>query len=191
MSRVRTFIAIDPGDDIRDHLLSVQRKLAREVPDVKWVEEANLHLTLLFLGEVRDRDLPGICRAVDQVAARTPPFSLEVAGIGCFPNPRRPRVVWAGIGAGTAELVALHDALEQPLFDIGCYRREERQYSPHVTLGRSKSDEPGEQLARILPQYESWRAGDEMIREVRVMSSELRSQGPEYTVLGRAKMGRS
>lgn len=188
MSRVRTFIAIDPGENIRDHLINVRHKLSREVDDINWVEDANLHLTLLFLGEVRDRDLHSICRAVSKVAATTPMFPMEVAEIGCFPNPRRPRVVWAGVADGAEELVALHDALEQPLFDLGCYRREERQYTPHLTLGRCKSDAPGEQLAAALPKYRDWHGGDTTVREVLVMSSELRSQGPEYTVLGRGKL---
>lgn len=187
MARMRTFIAVDPGENIRSHLLLAQRKLAREVSDVKWVEEANLHLTLLFLGEVRDRELSEICRCVTRASATLNAFSIEVKGIGCFPNTRRPRVVWAGVGEGAAETIALHDALETPLFDLGCYRREERQFTPHLTLGRTKSDAPGEQLARILPQYEGWRAGDSIVREVLVMSSELTSHGPEYTVLGRGK----
>jgi len=190
MSRVRTFIAVDPGGPIRDHLLNVQRKLAREVPDVKWVEENNFHLTLLFLGEVRDRDLPNVCRAVSKAVDGLPSFAIEVKGIGCFPNPRRPRVVWAGVSQGAEEIVALHDALEDPLFQLGCYRREERQFTPHVTLGRSKSDEPSEQLARVLPLYQDWHGGDGLIREVLVMSSELTSQGPEYTVLARSKLDR-
>jgi 2'-5' RNA ligase len=188
MGRVRTFVAIDPGDDIQSHLLLAQRKLARDVSDVKWVEEANLHLTLLFLGEVRDRDLSEICRCVTRSVAATNAFVMEFKGIGCFPNTRRPRVVWVGVAAGAAETIALHDAIETPLLELGCYRREERQFTPHLTLGRTKSDLPGEQLARVLPQYQDWRAGEAVVREVLVMSSELTSHGPEYTVLGRAKL---
>lgn len=188
MSRVRTFIAVDPGGDIRNHLINVQRKLAREAADCKWVEEDNLHLTLHFLGEVRDRDLPMLCRAVAKVAEKTPAFAIEAKGIGCFPNPRRPRIVWAGLGIGAEDVVNLHHALIEPLESVGCYRREERQYTPHLTLGRTKSDEPSEQLAKVLPQYHDFRGGDGVIREVLVMSSELTSKGPEYTVLGRGAL---
>src|SRR3954469_8283022 len=115
MARIRTFIAVDPGAKIRDQLAAVQRELAKDTTDVKWVEENNLHLTLLFLGEVEDRELPAICRAVQQACAGQARFQLAIEGIGCFPNPRRPRIVWAGVGAGSAELIALHDALEPPL----------------------------------------------------------------------------
>ena len=107
---------------------------------MKWVEVENLHVTLLFLGEVDERELPPLCRAVSVVCGRHDRFDLSVETVGCFPNPRRPRVVWAGVGMGGPELVALHDALEPPLLELGCYRREERQYTPHITLGRVKSD---------------------------------------------------
>jgi 2'-5' RNA ligase len=188
MARIRTFIAVDPGEAIRDKLVAVQESLGRETSDVKWVEDANLHVTLLFLGEVNDRDLLAICRATQEAVKSLPSFSLEIAGVGCFPNPRRPRIVWAGVGTGAAELVALHDALEPPLLELGCYRREERAYTPHITLGRTKSDQPGEQLAKVLPKYQTWCGGSTTIREVQVMSSALSPKGPTYTILARAKL---
>lgn len=189
MARIRTFIAVDPGKAIRDQLTSVQRSLARETTEIKWVEEGNLHLTLLFLGEVEDRELPAICRSVEQACAGQAPFPLTIAGIGCFPNPRRPRIVWAGVAAGSTELIALHDALETPLLNLRCYRREDRPYSPHLTLGRTRSEQPGEQLARALPRFEKWRGGETTVSEVHVMSSELTSKGPLYTILSRAELG--
>jgi 2'-5' RNA ligase len=111
-----------------------------------------------------------------------------VEAVGCFPNPRRPRTVWAGVGEGGAELVALHDALEPPLLDLGCYRREERQYTPHITLGRVKSDRPTDRLAQVLTKNAKWQGGTTEVREVLVLSSELTPQGPVYTVLSRAKL---
>ena len=188
MARIRTFLAVDPGAKIRDRLLAVQESLAHETSDVKWVEEANLHITLIFLGEVNDRDLAAICRATQKAVADRSAFALEIAGIGCFPNPRRPRVVWAGVGEGAGELTALHAALEPPLFALGCYRREDRPFTPHLTLGRTKSDQPGEQLAAALPKFEKWHGGETTLREVQVMSSEMSSKGPVYSVLARAKL---
>lgn len=188
MARLRTFIAIDLGASLRDRCVSLQETLARTGMEVKWVEPENLHVTLLFLGEVVDRDIPDLCKAVAGTCAEHDAFPLSVEGVGCFPNPRRPRVVWVGIGAGSAELVRLHDALEGPLLDLGCYRREERQYTPHITLGRIKNDRPAEALATALARQAKWRAGSTDVREVLVLSSELTSQGPEYTVLSRARL---
>src|SRR5262249_29029996 len=153
------------------------------------VEPENLHVTLLFLGEVEDRTVPDVCRVVADVAAGLPPFEMSIEGTGAFPNARRPKTLWVGVGDGRQELVALHDALEPPLLDLGCYRREERQYTPHLTLGRVKGDAGADQLAAALARRADWQGGHVRGREVLVRSSELRSEGPTYTVLGRGKLG--
>src|SRR5262245_32157842 len=142
MARLRTFIAVELEKGIRSRCVALQQSLGRSGGEVKWVEPDNIHVTLLFLGEVDEREVHELCRAVCETCSGFEPFALSVEGLGCFPNARRPRVVWVGVGAGAARLVALHDALETPLLELGCYRREERRYTPHVTLGRVKSDRP-------------------------------------------------
>jgi 2'-5' RNA ligase len=189
MARLRTFIAVDPGKAIRDRCVALQESLARSGAECKWVEPENLHVTLLFLGEVVDRDVPALCNAVSEVCAKQVAFATSVESAGCFPNPRRPRVVWVGVGEGAPELVALHDALEPPLLALGCYRREERQYTPHITLGRVKGERaPADKLALALARQVKWQGGATEVREILVLSSELTPQGPVYTVLSRAKL---
>jgi 2'-5' RNA ligase len=189
MARLRTFIAVDLGQQLRDRCAAMQENLTRLGAEVKWVEHDNLHVTLLFLGEVDERDVPPVCAAVAAACAGHEQFTLGVEKVGCFPNPRRPRTIWAGVGEGAAELIALHDALEPPLLELGCYRREERQFTPHVTLGRVKNDQHTGKLAAGLTKYADWRAGDVAVREVLVLSSELTPKGPIYTVLSRARLG--
>jgi 2'-5' RNA ligase len=188
MARLRTFIAVDVGKAIRDRCVALQETLARAGADVKWVEENNLHVTLLFLGEVEDRATPALCQAVADCCAGHNAFSLIIETVGCFPNPRRPRVVWVGVGTGSTELIALHDALEPPLLDLGCYRREDRAYTPHLTLGRVKSERSTPALATALARQAKWHGGETNVREIHVLSSELTPQGPIYTVLSRAKL---
>jgi 2'-5' RNA ligase len=189
MARVRTFIAVGLDKGVRDRTVALQEALAATGAEVKWVEPENLHVTLLFLGEVDDRDLPDVCRVVAEVAGQLAPFPMSVQGAGCFGNPRRPRTLWVGVGEGTQELVALHDALEPPLLALGCYRREDRQYTPHLTLGRAKGDRPNDGLAAALAKHAGWRCGEQPVREVLVMGSELTPKGPVYTVMGRGKLG--
>jgi 2'-5' RNA ligase len=189
MARLRTFIGIDIGKTIRDKAVALQDKLAQTGSAVKWVEPQNIHVTLLFLGEVADREVPNVCRVVAEQTQKHEPFRLSIEGVGCFPNPRRPRIVWIGVGEGTQELCALHDDLEPALLDLGCYRREKRKYTPHITLGRVKSDLPADQLGPALAKHAGWRGGQIPVSEILVMSSELTSQGPIYTVLSRAKLG--
>jgi 2'-5' RNA ligase len=188
MARLRTFVAIDLSKSVRDRAVVLQESLARSAPDVKWVEPQNLHVTLLFLGEVEDRTLPAVCRAVADVCKTHVPFVLTVEGVGCFPSPRRPRVVWIGLGQGTQEVVALHDELEGPLLDLGCYRREERQYTPHITLGRVRGEASADELAAALAKKAGWQGGEVRMGEVLVLSSELTPDGPVYTVLSRAAL---
>jgi 2'-5' RNA ligase len=189
MARLRTFIAVDPGKPIRDRIVALQENLARTGTEVKWVEHENLHVTLLFLGEVDERSVPPVCRVVAECTQRQPPFAMSVETAGCFPTPRRPRVLWVGVGEGTQRLCALHDGLEPPLLDLGCYRREERKYTPHITMGRVKSDRPTDKLAAALAKQTGWKGGEITVGEVLVMSSELTPKGPLYTVLSRAKLG--
>jgi len=188
MARVRTFLGIDLGEKIRDRLVSLQEDLAPIASDVKWVEPENLHLTLLFLGEVEQRETLDICRAAQKAIAELPVFTMSIEGAGSFPNPRRPRTLWVGVGEGSEEVCAVHDAIETPLLEMGSYRRETRAYVPHVTLGRVKGDRPNDDLAKALTKHQTWSAGAVTVNEVQVMSSELTRDGPIYTVLGRAKL---
>jgi 2'-5' RNA ligase len=190
MARLRTFIGVDLGKPIRDRIVALQETLARTGVQVKWVEPENLHVTMLFLGEVEDRAVAEVCRIVQSCTANHPAFPMSVETVGCFPNARRPRVVWVGVGEGAQPLCTLHDELEIPLQDLG-YRREERRYTPHITLGRVKSDRPAADLSAALSQKAGWKAGETVVKELLVMSSELTSQGPHYTVLSRAKLGGS
>lgn len=187
MSRIRTFIAVDPGKAIRDRLVALQKTLGQAAAEVKWVEPENLHVTMLFLGEVDDRQVGRVCQIVGEGAQQESPFLMEVEKTGCFPNPRRPRVLWAGIGAGVQPLCRLHDGLEIPLQSLG-YRREERRFTPHITLGRVRTDLQTGKLAAALAAQAGWKGGETTVQELLVMSSELTSAGPVYTVLSRAKL---
>src|SRR5947209_13621784 len=160
MSRLRTFIAVPLNRAVRDRLMSLQERIAGTGADVKWVEPENLHVTLLFLGEVGERDVMPVCRAVADVGRTHASFPMSVETVGCFPNIHRPRIVWVGVPEGSQELCALHDALEPPLMELGCYRREERQFTPHITLGRVKSERSGSDMATALSKLAAWRAGD-------------------------------
>jgi 2'-5' RNA ligase len=187
MARLRTFIAVDIGKTIRERAVALQVQLGRTAVGVKWVEADNLHVTLLFLGEVDDRVVPSVCQVVAENAGQHASFTMSIEKAGCFPHPRRPRILWIGIGEGAQELRALHDGLEIPLLELGCYRREERLYTPHITLGRVKTDRPAD-MAMALARHAGWKGGQIPVRELLIMSSELTPKGPIYTVLSRAKL---
>ena len=188
MAQVRTFIAVDVGAGIRKTATTLQKALAQCGADVKWVEPDNLHLTLIFLGEVDDRQLHAVCRAVAKAVVKESPFGIRVAGVGAFPSPRRPKTLWAGITDGADNLARIHDLIAEPLVEIGGYRREDRPYTPHLTLGRINGEANGNLIATELPKHLAWAGGHSAIEEVLVIGSELRRGGPTYTVLGRAPL---
>src|SRR5947209_4674120 len=116
--RLRTFIAVDVDAAVRERAVALQQKLAASGAAVKWVEPDNLHLTLLFLGEVDQREVVDVCRAVTGQCRALPAFTARLATVGAFPNLRRPRTVWAGVTDGAEQLRTLHDALEGPLLEL-------------------------------------------------------------------------
>jgi 2'-5' RNA ligase len=189
MARIRTFIAVDMSAGVKDRLIRLQEELAGTAGGVKWVPRENMHLTLLFLGEVAELDVVSICRVVQARSRKHSPFTLSVAGVGGFPNARRPKILWAGLTEGVAELRSLHADLESGLLDLGCYRREDREYSPHLTLGRLNSDERSEDWGAVVQKHAGWQGGSFPVDEVLVMSSEMRRAGPEYSVMGRGSLG--
>lgn len=188
MGKTRTFIGIDIGAAIRASTTALVKELAKTGAAVKWVAPESMHVTLLFLGEVDDRELHAVCKAVQGAAASEPPFSLRVSGVGAFPTTRRPKILWAGITEGVEPLQRLNVALEERMLELGCYRKEERGYSPHLTLGRVKGDSDALALAAEIPKRLAWEGGRVAVDEVLVFSSELDRAGPVYTVIGRAPL---
>jgi 2'-5' RNA ligase len=188
MARIRAFIGVDIGDTIRHSAIALQERLARTGAGVKWVEPENLHITLLFLGEVDDRDIVPISRSIEAAARTEPAFALRVSGIGAFPTLRRPKVLWGGVSDGADALRRLYADLEAKLLDLGLYRKEERGYTAHLTLGRLKSERDGLGLAPELTQYLSWEGGRTDVNQLLLYSSEQGRHGFEYAVLARSNL---
>jgi 2'-5' RNA ligase len=187
--RIRTFIAIEMSEAIRRRAASLQAELSAHADHVKWVEPQQMHLTLKFLGDVDETSIYSVCRLVQQVAEPHAPFELTVAGTGAFPNLRRPRTLWIGVSASNGELAALQRELEVELAREG-YPREERGFTPHVTLGRIRHIVPNPTLEQAMLEHQSWHGGVVQVREVLVMSSTLGPAGPSYAVLARARLGK-
>ncbi|MCC7210195.1 MAG: RNA 2',3'-cyclic phosphodiesterase, partial [Anaerolineae bacterium] len=158
----------------------------------RWTGIDGVHLTLKFLGDTPAARLAAIEAGLRDAAARRGPFALHVEGVGCFPNTRRPRVVWAGVGGELAALGALQDSVERAIAPLG-FPREDRAFSPHLTLGRARQDAPPVALAALGAQVE-WLAGAHergtawMVTAVSLMRSELKPSGAVYTQLAAAAL---
>ena len=186
---VRTFIAVELSDRVRQQAVALVESLAAAGADVKWVNAENLHLTIKFLDEVALKEIPRVCEAVAWAAAGAAPFELEIRGAGAFPTAARPKTVWLGVGGGEEQMAALFAALEISLAKLG-FRKEPRRFVPHLTLGRVRSGGPGvAALGALLQQRADFRAGATRVERLVVFSSELTSQGPIYAPLAHAPLG--
>jgi len=192
-STLRTFIAIPVAPELEQRAGVLIGKLRETSAKVKWVEPHNLHWTIKFLGEVNLTETAHICQAVSEAVAPFEPFDIEAFGAGAFPDPARPRTVWLGMGQGTDEMIALHDAIDRALEPLG-FRSENRRFRPHITIGRVRqsSAEGIADLGRIVREHAEFDGGLTSVFEVTVFSSELQRGGPSYTPLGFAALrGRS
>lgn len=184
---MRTFLALEISPAIRKSIGSVLQTLAQQVPDraVRWVRPENVHLTLAFLGDLPVERIPRIQEAVDPAAAETPPLRLSVGGLGAFPRPQAPRVIWMGVQEASGRLEALQGRLEDGLRRLG-WEPPEEPFRPHLTLGRVRraarlSDV--ERLAAALQTAPSAELGSMVAPEVIVFRSDLTPQGAVYTRL--------
>lgn len=183
METVRTFIAVDIGDEIRETLDGLQRKLKKVHANVRWVKPRSMHLTLAFLGDLPVEKIPPLKIALDEAVQGQKPFEIEVIGTGFFGRPNRPRVIWAGI-ADAPPLMELQcktiDAIQAAEIEF-----DSKPFSPHLTLGRVKGTEHTESLLGKLEKFKSEPLGQTTVHAIEVMQSRLKPGGAEYSTLHR------
>jgi 2'-5' RNA ligase len=178
---IRAFWAIELNREIRSALQEFQQGIRNRLPAIGWVNPESLHLTVKFLGEIGEEQLSSIQQAVENGIKHCSPFSLEVEGIGGFPNIKQPRVLWAGVSGQVAELQILASQVEQALIPLG-FSSEAKTFHGHLTLARIKqgSREAGIALARsqVLDQHPYF--GQLNVHQLCLFRSELKPTGAVY-----------
>jgi 2'-5' RNA ligase len=185
----RTFIAIPVPEPQGENLLSLQAKLAPEVPGCRWTASLPFHVTLAFLGDVPNRDLNDLGQAVGSAVESFQPLELRLEGLGAFPSPGKPYVVWAGLTTPDKQrLQDLHKAVVRAAGRGGHGPRDSR-FHPHVTLGRIKSGPHGGcDLTALIQQHQDWSAASFPVHEVVTFASVLGPGGATYTALHHAPL---
>lgn len=186
MSVIRAFIAVDIPPEIQARLEKIIEQFKGSLPGggVRWVNTESLHLTLKFLGDVSIANLEMLDEILKGEASRHHHLEISIGGLGAFPSLRRPRVIWAGVEA-PAELSAVQSGIENEMARLG-YSREERPFSPHLTLGRiSRNATPAEiqQIGNLLSKTKVGFLGAARISAVHLYQSDLRPEGSVYTRL--------
>jgi 2'-5' RNA ligase len=186
MSVIRAFIAIELSPEIQERLegVSAQLKGRLEGAPVRWVPIENIHLTLKFLGDVSLSNLDMLKKILAGVSSMHRDFEISAGGLGAFPKIQNPRVIWVGLEA-PAELAGLQHAIDQETARLG-YAREDRPFSPHLTLGRvSRNATAGDihGIADVLGGFKVGFLGVACVEAVHLFRSDLNPGGAVYTRL--------
>jgi 2'-5' RNA ligase len=186
--RVRAFVAVEIPEAVRGALEDVAREVRAAWPGLRVIPAANIHVTLRFLGEI-DRDQvgriePALARSLGDLAAGR----FEVVGIGVFPDVRRPRVLWAGVGDGES-LVRVAERVRQATLDLA--PDEDRPFRAHATIGRFRGEAHRTALEPALEAHLGRRFGQVPLDEVVLMESLLGGPAPIYRGLARIRLGGS
>jgi RNA 2',3'-cyclic 3'-phosphodiesterase len=181
---VRLFISIPTPASILPRLADVREILRKSRADVKWEPTEKLHCTIKFLGDTRDDLVQPLTSALRDIAAATMPFPVDYKGVGCFPGPRDPRIIWAGMKDPDGGLQKLSGAVEEKMSTLG-FPRETRAFHPHVTLGRVKGTR---NLAVLLGTMETVTLDNlpVMIHGIELVKSTLKPGGSVYTPVAEA-----
>lgn len=185
---MRAFVALDPSSTVRARLTDLRDGLAMACPagSVRWVKDDQLHLTLVFLAEISAAQAEAVSDGLAEIAWAQPPLALAVRGLGMFPDVKRPRVVWAGVGGDVAGLRGLQAGVAALCGSAAGYVSEYREYHPHFTLGRVRDEVGGATRAAIGTVVKQTAVTDGPTWSQMTMTlyrSELKPGGAEYSVV--------
>lgn len=178
---IRTFIAVNLAAPVVEEIAKVQLRLKQAKADIRWVRVEGMHLTLKFLGEIDYRQVVPIVDRLHAALREQAALQVTARGLGGFPNLNRPRVIWVGLsGNGLTEL---RDRVEAALVRLD-FPPEARRFTPHMTLGRVRSQRGWNQVLALIRQSEQADFGQSVIDTVTVYQSDLQPTGAVYTPLG-------
>jgi len=184
MSQFRGFIAIDIGACPK--LIEFEKEIKKTGADVKLVEPENVHITLKFLGDTEEMLVTEIEKIMNDAIKEISPFNIQLKGTGVFPNQNYIKVVWVGIKHGDL-IGAIANEIDEKLSKFG-FKREERKFSPHLTIARVKTSRNKEKLLQIIEKYSDIEFTDIRVDSVKLKKSDLTPKGPIYTTLKEVKI---
>src|SRR5712691_1513061 len=179
--QVRSFISIDLEDQqILSRIASILSSLQALGGDLKPVERENIHLTLKFLGNVSAPRMTEVKSSLKRLPF--PAFPAEIKGAGAFPNLNHMNVIWVGVNEGWTQVEQIYEQVEKLMSGLG-FRRENRPFSPHITIARVRSGRMRDEIANFLQHISDESFGTITVDKVRLKQSILSSSGPKYSTL--------
>jgi 2'-5' RNA ligase len=190
--QIRSFIAIELPEEAKKGLARLRKGLERdEHKFVKWVDPESIHLTLKFLGDIPSRRVTEITEAMKKAVQGISPFSLEISGLGAFPNLKQVRVLWVGVGGELDRLSTLQQNVDSGLAALG-FAKEERPFVPHLTLARIREGTTAPEKKGFGELVGSAVFKDKYpveVQAIKLMRSQLTPAGAVYTCLSLAGLG--
>ncbi len=184
MANLRLFVAAEISKEVRSGLEDLIKSLSAPGDGVKWVRPASIHLTMKFLGNVKEEELDKVIKAGETALSDISGIDgikLSIEGLGKFPGGKRIRVIWIGLKGELDRLEMVQDALNESFYQMG-FPKEERDFRPHLTLGRVK----GRVSREIIEKIEDMKdivLGDIRVSGLHLLKSDLRPTGAVYTSL--------
>lgn len=177
MSEIRAFLAIDVDDDLKPRINKIIKEFKQIDTKIKYVELANLHLTLKFFGDIDTNGLKLLENAIADVVSEFEPFKINITGCGAFPNTNHIKVIWVGIEDDSI-LKDLHDRLDKEFARIGFDR--DRKFSTHLTIGRMKSAKNKDKVKSTIEEFDDFEIGEMEVSKISLKKSTLTPRGPIY-----------
>ncbi len=184
MKRIFAAIKIEPDADMQLMLAQLEAALAHE--KIKWVNTANLHLTLHFFGETPDEKVEEIARALQNVAF-TKPFEIRFTKPGIFGSAYKPRVVWLGLQEN-APLIKLENEISLAIQPLG-YQPDRQNFVPHLTLGRISKLKDTKYFQKVIANCPTFSSEPQIISEIHLYESILHAAGPQYRIIKTYSLG--
>ena len=177
MSQIRAFLAVDLDDDLKPKINKLIRQFKKTDARIKYVELANLHLTLKFFGDIDTDGLDLLEDAIADVISNYDSFKVKIRGCGAFPNTSRIKVIWVGID-DDALIRDLHDELDKQFQRLGFDR--DRKFSTHLTIGRMKSAKNKNKVKSTIEEFGDVEIGEMEVTHISLKKSTLTPAGPIY-----------
>ncbi len=186
---IRSFLAFELPPDIKTIITEVSRTGKDLPPGLRWVKLDNIHLTVIFLGNVPEQRIEPIGETVKKLCTGTERFSISIGNLGFFGSRRHPRVLWLGLHGDIHRMGRFRDILQKSLKPFGI-KTEKRPFKPHLTLGRFKKDaRPGPHLDNMISKYADLEGPACPMRELVLFKSNLTPRGAIYTKLDAWPLG--
>ena len=186
---LRTFIAIELNPKLQSLLHQIQEDLKKMGADIRWVKPENIHVTLKFLGEIPPAKIDELRDVMIKTLEPVRPFSLGLTHLGAFPKIENPQIIWVGATADRNSIQLIAQSLEKNLMDIG-FEKEERDFDPHITLGRMRTSVNKFALTKKLKHFEFPATPlHQLVNQIVLFKSSLSPQGPAYEALAKIDLG--